>query len=278
MEVEIERVAPGQAGTWHFAEPGGQEALRAAVVDTIAVGGQVGAFGYGVEAGEQSEALVVDQVHDVAGAFLADEFQGQQRAYGLDGWYHWRARQAGLAYDFVQADGTHQGYEEEEAAEACAKGARLQVEGADVCYRSGFGADGGWSFLVATAGQAGKALRAEQQAERINADGVPRLGELALDVIDGEVAFAQGDDAFADRIAGRAGSQPMMGHREESDAFAGVVPELVAQDAKGAWGVAKARGDFAGGELLGEVGAERFVLTLAGGVRLEEEAGGLGDR
>jgi hypothetical protein len=70
----------------------------------------------------------------------------------------------------------------------------------------------------------------------------------------------------------------MMGHREESDAFAGVVPELVAQDAKGAWGVAKARGDFAGGELLGEVGAERFVLTLAGGVRLEEEAGGLGDR
>src|SRR5262249_54816780 len=153
---------------------------------------------------------------------------------------------------------------------------RLQVEGPNVCHRGGLGPDGRWPFLVATTGQAGKAFRAEQQAEGVDADLVPCRGEFAVDVINGEVAFAQGDGAVEDWNAGRPGPRLLLGRGEEAGAFAGVVPELMAQDAKGTWRVGEACGDFPGGKLLDKVSAEGFVLALAGPVGLEKEAGRLG--
>jgi len=45
------------------------------------------------------------------------------------------------------------------------------------------------------------------------------------------------------------------------------------QNAEGAGGVAEAPGDFLGGELLDEIGAQRLILALAGGGGLQEETG-----
>jgi hypothetical protein len=47
--------------------------------------------------------------------------------------------------------------------------------------------------------------------------------------------------------------------------------EMMTQDAKRAWGVAKALGDVGRGETFDEVGTEGLVLALGGGGGFEEE-------
>jgi hypothetical protein len=59
---------------------------------------------------------------------------------------------------------------------------------------------------------------------------------------------------------------------EEGSAPVGVVAELVTEDAKGARGIAEAVGDFVGGHLLDEVGAQGLILALQGILGAEEEA------
>ena len=51
--------------------------------------------------------------------------------------------------------------------------------------------------------------------------------------------------------------------------------ELMAEDAKGAWGVTEALRDFGGGKLLDEESAERLVLALARRFGGREEVSGL---
>ncbi len=99
------------------------------------------------------------------------------------------------------------------------------------------------------------------------------LGQLALDVVDGEVALAQGDDQFADCIAGGGEARPGRDGLEEAPRLVSQLAELMTEDAEGAGGIAKASGDFEGGESLNEVGAEGFVLTLERVIGGEEEAG-----
>jgi hypothetical protein len=48
---------------------------------------------------------------------------------------------------------------------------------------------------------------------------------------------------------------------------------MAAQDTEGTRGITEAPGDFVGGEMLDEIGAERLVLALGGGVGIEEEPG-----
>jgi hypothetical protein len=49
--------------------------------------------------------------------------------------------------------------------------------------------------------------------------------------------------------------------------------EMMAQDAEGAGGIAKAAGDVSRGKTFDEVGPEGLVLALGGGSGFEEEAG-----
>ena len=41
----------------------------------------------------------------------------------------------------------------------------------------------------------------EQKGDGMDADDVARGGQLTLDIIDGEILFAQGDDPFADAVS-----------------------------------------------------------------------------
>ena len=74
------------------------------MIDARAVAGQVGTLGDYVQAGEQGDALVTNQIHDVALAFRANEFEGQQAAHGLLGGDHLRTGEVGLAQDVGQPD------------------------------------------------------------------------------------------------------------------------------------------------------------------------------
>jgi hypothetical protein len=60
---------------------------------------------------------------------------------------------------------------------------------------------------------------------------------------------------------------------KEAGAFGGIMAELMAQDAKGAWRVGEAPGDLRARALVNEVGAEGFVLAVEGDFGGEEEPG-----
>jgi hypothetical protein len=149
----------------------------------------------------------------------------------------------------------------------------LEVQGADIGGGLGIGAKGLRAFFVEASGQAGEAFLAEEHAESVDADGVPSLGQIVLDIVDGPVAFAHGDDEFADRIAGGgiAGSAP--DGLEETALLAGIVTELVAEHAKRAGRIPEAMCDFVGGKPFDEVGTQGFVLAMAGVIGGEKEPG-----
>ena len=77
------------------------------------------------------------------------------------------------------------------------------------------------------------------------------------------------------RTASRAGAKrgPGVTAWKKLPRLVSQLAELMTEDAEGAGGIAKASGDFEGGESLNEVGAEGFVLTLERVIGGEEEAG-----
>ena len=98
------------------------------------------------------------------------------------------------------------------------------------------------------------------------------LGQFALDVVDGQVALAQGDGQLTDRIAGGGKARPGRDGLKEAAVLVGQVAKLVTEDAEGAGGIAEAPSDLKGGESFDEVGAAGFVLTLERVIGGEEEA------
>src|SRR5437870_6147979 len=85
MKVQVERGAMGQAGLLDLIQPSLHEAQAGPVVDARGVSRQVRAFGDNVDACKQRDRLICHQVHDVAFALGADQFQGQETADGLGG-------------------------------------------------------------------------------------------------------------------------------------------------------------------------------------------------
>jgi hypothetical protein len=59
--------------------------------------------------------LIRHQVHDVAFAFGADQFQGQETANSLGGGDHLRTRQANCGDDSLQIDTIQQGQKQEQS-------------------------------------------------------------------------------------------------------------------------------------------------------------------
>ena len=184
MEIKVQRRTVSQAGVLDLSEPGSHQTLGRAVVDAGDVGSQVGAFGNDIQAGEQGNTFIRDQVHDMAVAFLADEFESEEGADGLRGWDHVGAGQPGSAKDCRQTDVTHERHEEEQAAQTSTEGAWFQVQGADIGDRGRFGLDRGWSFVVAAAWQACEAFLAEEEREGVDTEVMTGVGQFALDVVD----------------------------------------------------------------------------------------------
>jgi hypothetical protein len=121
-------------------------------------------------------------------------------------------------------------------------GAEAQRPDIGGCGR--LGPEGLGPFVVAPPGQAREALLAEEEDKGIDADGVTGLGQLALDVVDGQVALAHGHNEAADPIPDGAGRLPRGFRGEEARPEGGVVAELVAEDAEGTGGVGEAARHF----------------------------------
>jgi hypothetical protein len=117
-------------------------------------------------------------------------------------------------------------------------------------------------FLIQASRQACESLLAEEDREGIDADGVPRVGQFASDVVDGEVPLAHGDGQVANAIALGGGVRSGGVGGKEHGPLGGIVSELMTEGAKGPGCVTEAARDLVGGLLLDEVGAEGLVLPL----------------
>ena len=115
MKVQVERGAMGQAGRPDLIQPGFHEAQADLVVDARGVGRQVGAFRDNVDACKQGDGAIRHQVHHVAFALGADQFQGQETADGLGGGNHLRTWQASRGDDRLQIDAIQQGHKQEQS-------------------------------------------------------------------------------------------------------------------------------------------------------------------
>jgi hypothetical protein len=219
--------------------------------------------------------LVGHEIHDVTFAFHADEFEGQERADGLLSGDEGGTGQMGLAHHFGEAQIAQEGDEDEESAQARAKGSRRQVEGTHVGAGGDLGSGDGRSFVVASSGQAGEAFFVEDQGDGMNAGGVLAVSQFALNVVDGKLRFAQRDDQFPALIAEGRVVRPSAQDLEETLAKIGVVTEAVTEDPKGAWRIAKVLGDLGRGTSLGEVSSACLVLALLGALGGGEELRGL---
>ena len=204
-------------------------------------------------------------------ALLAAELEGQEGADRLLGGDRGRAGEVGRAEDLGQTDVAHQRDEEPEAAESGPEGSGDEAQGPDVSHGRRFGPERLGPFLIEAPGQACEALLAEEDGEGVDADGVPRVGQFASDVVDGEVSLPHGDGQVPDAIALGGGVRSRGGRGEEHGPLGGIVSELMTEDAKGPGCVAEAVRDLMGGCLLDEVSAEGLVLPLLGRFGGQEE-------
>src|SRR5438093_1825923 len=98
-----------------------------------------------------------------------------------------------------------------------------------------------------------------------------RVGEIALDVIHGEIFLAHGYSQLPDSIARGCFLRATLDLLEKPGAFCGIVAELMTEDSKGAGRVIKTAGGLVRRYVFKEVAAKCFVLAMHGIFRREKE-------
>ena len=149
--------------------------------------------------------------------------------------------------------------------------ARAQVELPDIGDIGRGRPRAGWAFVVGPARQASESFVLEDLGDGDRAEGVSLVGQIAADVVDGEVLLAQGDDAVAEGIGLGCGLGPL--GRSEEEVASGTLAELVDEDAEAARGVTEAASDLGAGETIDEESAEGLVLAVGGVGGFEEDPG-----
>jgi len=237
------------------------------VVDGRTVASEIGSLGDNIEACENGDTFIGNEVHDMAFAFLADELESQERSQRLLGRDHGRTGEFCPANNIRETQLSHQGNKDEQSAQTCAKGPRFQVNGVYVGDSSEFGPSDDRALVVTSAGQTREAFFAEENRQRVYAKGMSGLCKFRLNVVDGEVLFAHGDNKLANAVAARGLARTIHWSLKERRALVGVVTKLVAQDAEGPGRIAETGSDFVGAIFFNEVSAECLVLALRGRIR-----------
>ncbi len=192
----------------------------------------------------------------------------------MGGGDHLRAGELRVAHHGVEVEPRQQRQQQEQAARPGGEGPRDQGERPDIGDGVGQGPGAVGALLIGPAGQPGKALGPQDFLDGRHAE--PRRAgafEFIADVVHGEVALAQGDDAGAHRVLAGLGLRPVGDLAEEIAVH--LVAKAPAEDAEGPGLVAEPTGHLGRRGAVGEVGAQRLVLALARLARFQEEPGGL---
>ncbi len=129
----------------------------------------------------------------------------------------------------------------------------------------------GWALLVGPARQPRESFFLEDLCDGDRAERASLVGQVAADVVYGEVLFAQGDDTVAEGIGLGCGMRPLGRCKEE--VASRVLAELVDEDSEAPRSVTEATSDLGTGGPLNEEGAEGLVLAVGGVGGFEEDLG-----
>jgi hypothetical protein len=269
VEIQVEGLAAGQAEPADGVEPAAHQLGIARRIDPAAILGEERSLGDDVQSGEEGQPLIQDGAHDMAVACRPEELQRQERAQGAAGRDHLRSGEPRGPEDAVQGDGGEGRQEEEQAAELGRERPGIQVELPHIGDLGRRRPRAGRSLVIGPARQASEPFILEDPGDGDRAERMPLVSQVAADVIDREVLFPQGDDDFSEGIGLGCGLRSL--GRGQEEGAAGILAELMDQDAKAAGGIAEAAGDFGTGEVVHEEGAEGLVLAVGGVGGLEED-------
>jgi hypothetical protein len=204
---------------------------------------------------------------------LAEQLEDQRRPHRIGGGDHPRARELAARHHRVEVEPGEQGQEQKQAPDAGGEHAGRQRELPDIGDRLDQRPRADGALRVGPARQPRKALRPQHLLDRGHTQ-PPGAGavEFVADVVDGEVALAQGNHAAAHRVLAGLGFRPVGARPEEVPVH--LVPEAPAEDAEGSGLVAEPTGHLGRRGAVGEVGAQRLVLALARLARFQEEPDG----
>ena len=142
--------------------------------------------------------------------------------------------------------------EQEQSSKLGVEDSRCQIKLADIRPIAHDGAELVGSLLVTASRQFGEALFLEDRGDRRRAERLAVAGEGASDIVDGEVLLPERDDLLAQPFLLAGG--PSLARGREEEFAAGLMAELMDENAKASWGVAEAGGRLSRGEPLDEVG------------------------
>ena len=107
-------------------------------------------------------------------------------------------------------------------------------------------------LIVGPARQPGESLVLENLCDGDWAQRVSLMGQVAADVVYGEVLFAEGDDTVAEGIGLECGMGSL--GRCQEEVTSRVLAELVDEDSEAPWGVTEAASDLGAGDPRNEEG------------------------
>jgi hypothetical protein len=128
-----------------------------------------------------------------------------------------------------------------------------------------------WVFIVSPTGQPRESFVLEKLCDGDRTEGMSFVSQIAADVVDREVFFAQANDAVTYGIG--LGCGPGSFSRFEEKVASGILAELVDENSEAPWSVLEATSGLGAGETIDEEGAECFVLTVGSVRGLNEETG-----
>jgi hypothetical protein len=269
VEIEIEGAAGKQGGARGGLLPGGQELGGHRVIDPRGVLREVAPLGDGVESGEERQALIGHEGHDVTLVLDRPELEGQRRPQRVGGRNHPRAGQPRGLGQVGEVEPNELRDEQEQAAAAGLEPPGRQRERA----RIGHGLDrrlgASRPFLVQAAGQGREPLGFEHLPHRRRAERELALLQRRADLIDRVVPLAQGDDGVAGGGLLGLGARPTPRGGEEDGRR--LAPEVMAHDMEGPPRVAEGPGHLGDRPLVDVVRAQGLVLALLRRGRLQEE-------
>ena len=173
-------------------------------------------------------------------ACVAEELQRQQRPHGTGGRDHLRSGETRAARGsgrggWRSSMGRNRNRPPNLGAEA--RGAAGRVGGRRP-HRPTTGRVLVGPLVVGAARQLGEALVLEDRGDGRRAERLAVAGQGAADVVDGEVLLAQGDDVFPEGFGLGCGVRSL--GRGQEEVAAGILAELMDEDAEAARGVAEA--------------------------------------
>jgi hypothetical protein len=266
MEVQVKGLTALDTHGAQGIEPVLHEYGIAARFDATAVFGEEGSLWDGIEACKQRQALIEDARHDVLMAGTAEELQGEQGAYRMNGRDLQGAGQRHAGHHRLEAHRDQERNKQEQAPEFGAKVPRIETEGARIGHGGRLYTRIHRPLLIGAARQFGEAVGLEDLPDRWRAQALMLLLKRALDIVDRAVLLAKRDHLLMQcrglfvRRCRRAQRMPI----RQEERHLGVLTELMTQQAKAPRGVVEPGGDLFAGDFIDVEGAQSLVLAVQG--------------